>query len=369
MLPALPLALYCVTIVVEMGLLALAPVLRPALPILYLAVPVPLALFFAGVVTMLRDMNGETSPTAAVGLAVVIAVGLAALGYWAVAALLCKLDRAAVQRNFDAESAKYRFDEAEFRRMWHGITARTVIGTAVAAVLLAHAAGLFDTSAPPDEAIVPEPSGSTLVVKGMITTETKKSFSRALVKILATTPSSEPLRIELDSEGGMVMAMKDMIDLLKGLPPDRTIVTEVRDDGVCASACVPLWLAGQERKLPDSARLMIHEETLGVLTSSATTTILFHGSLYLQSRVRSALWTSEARKGIQESSPSLDQFAEREGVWHWWNRRDCWLSGADINTSFPALLKAERGLSEPPAVPTELRCRWTDPNDKVQASK
>lgn len=69
------------------------------------------------------------------------------------------------------------------------------------------------------------------------------------------------LVLVLNSPGGSIEHGRQVIAAIRGR--DRPIDTLVQKEGVCASMCVPIFLAGRERLADPEAYFMFHQVTLG----------------------------------------------------------------------------------------------------------
>ena len=70
------------------------------------------------------------------------------------------------------------------------------------------------------------------------------------------------LVLVLNSPGGSVEHGRTVVAAIRG--SDRAIDTLVQKAGVCASMCVPIFLAGRERKADPEAYFMFHQVSLGL---------------------------------------------------------------------------------------------------------
>lgn len=68
-----------------------------------------------------------------------------------------------------------------------------------------------------------------------------------------------PLILTLDSAGGQVSAGRDLLDLIDWMKRLRRLETRVDHGSMCASMCVPIYLAGSRRTAAPAARFMFHE--------------------------------------------------------------------------------------------------------------
>lgn len=82
------------------------------------------------------------------------------------------------------------------------------------------------------------------------------SFDDALARYAR---DRRPIRIELNSGGGNVGAGKVLIERIKQARKTRRIDTVVARGALCASMCVPVYLAGEQRFAHKDARFMFHE--------------------------------------------------------------------------------------------------------------
>lgn len=74
-------------------------------------------------------------------------------------------------------------------------------------------------------------------------------------------PKASRIVIDLNSPGGMVDEGAMLIDLIEDMKRTHEVETRVGPNRVCASMCVPVYLAGDIRTASPSARFMFHEPT------------------------------------------------------------------------------------------------------------
>lgn len=67
--------------------------------------------------------------------------------------------------------------------------------------------------------------------------------------------------VELRSPGGALIEGRNAIEALNSMKATHTVLTRVRAGETCASMCVPIFLAGDERLAGPGARFMFHEPT------------------------------------------------------------------------------------------------------------
>jgi membrane-bound ClpP family serine protease len=65
--------------------------------------------------------------------------------------------------------------------------------------------------------------------------------------------------IELDSPGGALVEGRSVIDAIERMKATHVVETRVAAGDLCASMCVPIFLAGQERIAGRGAQFMFHE--------------------------------------------------------------------------------------------------------------
>lgn len=68
-----------------------------------------------------------------------------------------------------------------------------------------------------------------------------------------------PLQLVLNSAGGQVSAGRELLDLIDWMKRQRRLETHVAKGNICASMCVPVYLAGSRRTAAPGARFMFHE--------------------------------------------------------------------------------------------------------------
>ncbi len=65
--------------------------------------------------------------------------------------------------------------------------------------------------------------------------------------------------IELNSPGGALIEGRSVIDAISRMKATHVVETRVAAGEICASMCVPIFLAGQKRIAGPGARFMFHE--------------------------------------------------------------------------------------------------------------
>lgn len=77
--------------------------------------------------------------------------------------------------------------------------------------------------------------------------------------ILLTTPQQYNHAIlELDSDGGELTYVKELVTLLQEVGKRMEFTTRVTEGSLCASGCIPLFLQGQKRKASGSSIWVFH---------------------------------------------------------------------------------------------------------------
>ncbi len=118
---------------------------------------------------------------------------------------------------------------------------------------VAHGAEIRDTPdsewAPRGNRVVP---GWDIVVKGEIVPDDDIKFRATLNRIARTNPGVWPVIVWLDSPGGEVVTSERIADLIDNLK----LWTHV--DGMCASSCFLLFMAGKARSFTPDAKIGVH---------------------------------------------------------------------------------------------------------------
>lgn len=71
-----------------------------------------------------------------------------------------------------------------------------------------------------------------------------------------------PLVISINSAGGYVAAGQQIVDLINVAKSGSDVETRVERRAICASMCVPIYLAGSRRSAAADSRFMFHEARL-----------------------------------------------------------------------------------------------------------
>jgi hypothetical protein len=210
-----------------------------------------------------------------------------------------------------------------------------------------------------------EPIGSIKSVKqdgllvtfdGDISVDGLAKFSEALMGAVSTSHPGETITLSLNSGGGDVGVMEAMRIMVNAIPKDRVVKTVIPDGGLCASACVPIWLSGAERSAGYNSAIMIHEASLVIPKMGfgiPDTFAELFGVMY--GRVKLAISGSIVRNLIHDQAKPLYDLTDRQGVWNWLTRHDCWMTGTQVR----AILDGVEGQ--------EIReCHGSDPRIRTK---
>ncbi|MEM6538960.1 MAG: ATP-dependent Clp protease proteolytic subunit [Pseudomonadota bacterium] len=126
-------------------------------------------------------------------------------------------------------------------------------------------------------------------------------------------------RVVLHSPGGSILEGRDVINLLSAMGKTHDVITVVPSGAECASMCVPIFLAGEERIAGRQAAFMFHEPSLRDLLS---------GQKERRPRFEEKRTTDKFVQRYFEASP-MDP-AWREALVKNWQGQDIWKSGADL---------------------------------------
>ena len=130
----------------------------------------------------------------------------------------------------------------------------------------------------------------------------------------------------LASPGGKVDHGGEVVRLIKAIQRSHSVDTLVEGRGVCASMCVPVYLAGRHRTASPSARFMFHEVSFRDAVSDKrnevpekaierSTDQLFER--YFRPAGVDALWLADMRKAIHGKDvwrTAAELVAERSGI-------------------------------------------------------
>ncbi len=135
----------------------------------------------------------------------------------------------------------------------------------------------------------------------------------------AVKGNSGRIVIELAAPGGALIEGRAVIAEIERMKRSHAVDTRVPEGGLCASMCVPIFLAGEARFAGPSSRFMFHEPTsVDVFTEE------------------------EARKPAFERRMDAERFFERyfersgmdprwrEKLREAWKGRDVWKTGAEL---------------------------------------
>lgn len=87
----------------------------------------------------------------------------------------------------------------------------------------------------------------------------RASFAAELRQALLATPRKyDHVLLELDSDGGDLAYVKEIVGVLKEVRLQMTLTTRVTEGSLCASGCIPIFMQGQIRKASGSSIWVFH---------------------------------------------------------------------------------------------------------------
>ena len=145
-------------------------------------------------------------------------------------------------------------------------------------------------------------------------------MSKVVAKALADRPEAvTTVRFELDSPGGSVVEGERVIGALDAVAAQTRLVTHVGADDLCASMCVPIYLAGEVRTAAPGALFAFHDAFAADAISGAE---LPQGGRDRQSAAR--LFRKQFMR------PEVDEAWARELRRLIDNEGDVWRTGAEL---------------------------------------
>ncbi len=167
-------------------------------------------------------------------------------------------------------------------------------------------------------ALAVAPEGDAVVFRWSDAIEAPMAF-RFSEAFEASKDKADRIVIELASPGGALTEGRAVIDEIERMKKTHRIDTRVAAGEICASMCVPIFLAGQTRNASPDAQFMFHEPT----------SVDFYTG-------------EKAEKPAFEQRMDAERFFERyftrspmDPVWREklreaWKGRDIWKTGADL---------------------------------------
>lgn len=76
--------------------------------------------------------------------------------------------------------------------------------------------------------------------------------------LLATPRKYDHVLLELDSDGGDLAYVKELVGVLQEVRQHMTLTTRVTEGSLCASGCIPVFLQGEVRKASGSSIWVFH---------------------------------------------------------------------------------------------------------------
>jgi len=130
------------------------------------------------------------------------------------------------------------------------------------------AAGMFAAEAGAAEI---RRSENSLSVEGKITSTTDQLFAIKLSELLLETPPEKDVVIQLNSPGGNVSAALRMAKIIRSISQYAKVVTEVKADKMCGSACPLILFSSSHFIIHDTSLFLFHQPTLKAVDESALT--------------------------------------------------------------------------------------------------
>lgn len=201
---------------------------------------------------------------------------------------------------------------------------------------------------------------NVILFDGEITEDTAKILSEILINTSLSTNETKHIILVLNSKGGLISGMSHILETIESIHDKVFFETRVLDEGLCASACVPIWLSGAERGMGKNSALMIHEQST-LMKSEYNTLNVVHNTLMLFiNRVNLGINGSILKDEFSKKWKSVFNFTKKEGVWNWVSRKNCWLTARQVNTLFQDL-NVIIDPREPSEETVQRHCYWEDP--------
>lgn len=105
-------------------------------------------------------------------------------------------------------------------------------------------------------------SENSLRIEGKIVPTTDQLFAIKLSELLLDTPPEQEITVELNSPGGNVAAALGIAKVIRSTNRYAKIVTKVRANDMCGSACPLILFATSNFLIHDTSLLLFHQPTL-----------------------------------------------------------------------------------------------------------
>lgn len=147
------------------------------------------------------------------------------------------------------------------------------------------------------------------------------------------------IEIDLHSPGGEVYAMTLIVNMLNIVAENGTLKTKVSPGNACASACVPMFLSGMTREAAPDAAFLIHDADHYIPAFAPVTTETL-GALGRPLARLGNHFDPVMRRYLIKHDDLYDFLVREKVLGNSWNvdRKDCWLTGAQISAIFPDVL-------------------------------
>lgn len=133
-------------------------------------------------------------------------------------------------------------------------------------------------------------SENTINLSGKITPLTHQHFALKVSELLLNTPIDKNVIIELNSAGGNVSSALKIADIIRAISQYSRVITTVKANHVCASACPLILFASQNFKISDSANFIFHKPSFpqseATLTSKQKTDLKNAAKIYTEEIAR-----------------------------------------------------------------------------------
>ena len=87
----------------------------------------------------------------------------------------------------------------------------------------------------------------------------KPMLAQELRRLLLASPGRyKRIVLELDSNGGDLRVVRDLVEVLRQVRDQMELTTRVMEGGVCASGCIPVFMQGERRKASGASVWIFH---------------------------------------------------------------------------------------------------------------
>ena len=142
-----------------------------------------------------------------------------------------------------------------------GKIALSLFGSSIVLVLLLLYGRDYKSLSTQDLRIIEKPDRVVIEWNGPVQEPMRARIANALGRYRT---DKRRLILSLHSPGGFVEHGREVANVIQGASNARKIETFIDKGGVCASMCVPIYLAGVNRIADPGARFMFHEAKLAI---------------------------------------------------------------------------------------------------------